>query len=130
MIAGQRRLRQPHRSKQSGGAGAGNTVGVYINGAPGNIIGGARGNVISGNSSVGVYILGSPSTGNQVTGNLIGAGPDGLHSAQSDRRLHRECAGEHHRRTSAAARNVISANTDRGRLHPRRPIRGQPGGAT
>ena len=48
----------------SGGAGVGNTVGVYINGAPGNSIGVAAGNVISGNSSVGVYILGSTSTGN------------------------------------------------------------------
>ena len=34
--------------------------------------------MISGNSSVGVYILGSPSTGNVVAGNLIGLAPDGM----------------------------------------------------
>ncbi len=74
-------------------------MGVYINGAPGNIIGGAAGNVISGNSSVGVYILGSPSTGNQVTGNIIGLAPDGSQRLPNQTRyLHRECAGECDRR--------------------------------
>ncbi|MGC8639322.1 MAG: beta strand repeat-containing protein [Isosphaeraceae bacterium] len=92
-----------------GGSGTGNTVGVYINGAPGNLIGG--GNVISGNGSVGVYILGGPSTGNQVTGNLIGVGPDGLSRLPNQIGVYIENApGNVIGGTSSAARNVIAAN--------------------
>jgi parallel beta-helix repeat protein len=97
---------------QSGGAGAGNTVGVYVDGAPGNIIGGGAGNVISGNISVGVYILGSPSTGNQVMGNLIGVGPDGLTRLLNPTGVFIENApGNTIGGATTAARNVISANT-------------------
>jgi hypothetical protein len=94
----------------SGGAGAGNTVGVYINGAPGNLIG--SGNVVSGNSRVGVYILGSPSTGNQVTGNLIGVGPDGVSRLPNQTGIYIENApGNVIGGPAAASGNVISANT-------------------
>ena len=95
----------------SGGAGAGNTVGVYINGAPGNTIGVARGNVISGNSSVGVYILGSASTGNVVAGNLIGLAPDGIQRLPNQNGVYIENApGNVIGGVSAAAANWISAN--------------------
>jgi titin len=55
--------------------------GVAITNGPANTIGGmvpGAGNVISGNASVGVYIGGSGSTGNQVQGNLIGTDKDGI----------------------------------------------------
>ncbi len=56
-----------------------NIVGVYVNGASGNVIGApGLANVISGNTSVGVEIVGSPSTANIVQGNLIGVAADGL----------------------------------------------------
>ena len=98
-------------SRQSGGAGAGNTVGVYINGAPGNTIGALRGNTISGNSSVGVYILGNPSTGNVVAGNLIGLAPDGIHRLPNPTGVFIENApGNIIGGGSSAAANVISAN--------------------
>jgi len=49
--------------------------GVFINGAPANLIGGGvagAGNLISGNGSVGVQVLGADSAGTSLTGNLIG----------------------------------------------------------
>jgi titin len=99
----------------SGGAGAGNTVGVYINGAPGNTIGGVRGNVVSGNSSVGIYILGSPSTGNVVAGNLIGLAPDGIQRLPNPTGVYIENApGNVIGGASASAVNVISANSSVG----------------
>ena len=66
----------------SGEKPLGNIVGIYINGAAGNVIGGsgsgtASANVISGNTSVGVEILGSGSTANLIQGNLIGPAADG-----------------------------------------------------
>jgi hypothetical protein len=95
----------------NGGGGAGNTFGVYINGAPGNTIGGGPGNVISGNKSAGVYVLGSPSTRNQVTGNLIGLAPDGVHRLPNQNGIYVENApGNVIGGVTAAARNVISAN--------------------
>ena len=102
----------------NGGSGAGNTVGVYINGAPGNVIGGtsaASRNVISGNSSVGVYILGSPSTGNVVAGNLIGLAADGIHRLPNPTGVYIENApGNVIGGGSSAAANVISANLSTG----------------
>ena len=86
-------------------------MGVYVNGAPGNLIGGSAGNVVSGNSSVGVYILGSPSTGNQVTGNIIGLGPDGTTRLPNQNGIYIENApGNVIGGTAPASRNVISAN--------------------
>ena len=96
----------------SGGAGVGNTVGVYINGAPGNSIGVAAGNVISGNSSVGVYILGSTSTGNIVAGNVIGLAPNGVQHLPNQNGIYIENApGNVIGGVSAMAANLISANS-------------------
>jgi titin len=64
----------------SGQKPLGNIVGIYINGAAGDDVGGAAtgsANVISANTSVGVEILGSGSTGNLIEGNLIGPRADG-----------------------------------------------------
>ena len=55
-----------------------NPTGIYIENAPKNLIGGASsqsGNTISGNTSVGIYIFGSASTGNQILANQIGGTP-------------------------------------------------------
>jgi hypothetical protein len=96
----------------SGGLGAGNTIGVYVNGAPGNTVGGMRGNVISGNAGVGVYILGSPSTGNVVAGNLIGLAPDGIQRLPNQNGIYVENApGNVIGGVSTAAGNTISANS-------------------
>jgi hypothetical protein len=63
---------------RTGLVAAGNLYGVYINGLAGNVIGQpGAGNVISGNSSVGIEIIGSLSTANTVQGNIIGPGRDG-----------------------------------------------------
>jgi titin len=66
----------------SGEKPLGNIVGIYINGAAANVVGGsgsgtASANVISGNTSVGVEILGSGSTANLIQGNLIGPAAGG-----------------------------------------------------
>ncbi len=55
--------------------------GVAIANAPGNLIGGAsgnEGNVLSGNAFSGVYVAGSTATANDVEGNKIGVGLDGV----------------------------------------------------
>jgi hypothetical protein len=63
---------------RTGLVSAGNLYGIYINGLAGNVIGRpGAGNVISGNSAVGIEIIGSLSTGNMVQGNTIGPGRDG-----------------------------------------------------
>lgn len=69
--------------ERAGQSGAGNAAyGVSLtNGASDNVIGSAaaqRGNIISGNGQHGVYIGGGGAAGNQVIGNLIGVGYDGL----------------------------------------------------
>ena len=73
----------------SGTSALGNIVGIYVNGAAGNQIGGtesASANTISGNSSVGVEIYGSGSTGNLLQGNNIGLASDGHNSpSQAER---------------------------------------------
>ncbi len=64
----------------SGAKPLGNIVGIYLNGAAGNVVGGngpGSTNVISGNTSVGIEILGSGSTANLIEGNSIGPGADG-----------------------------------------------------
>jgi hypothetical protein len=74
----------------SGGAYWGNGyVGVYIClGAQNNTVGGttpAERNVISGNGWDGVYILGSNTTGNTVSGNYIGILTHGVHALGNSR---------------------------------------------
>ena len=52
-----------------------NVIGIYLNGAGGNLVGGstkAAGNTIMGYTDYGVYLFGSQSTGNVVQGNQIG----------------------------------------------------------
>jgi len=64
----------------SGEKSVGNIVGIYINGAAGSQIGGTgsgAGNIVSGNTSVGVEIYGSASSGNSIEGNTIGLAADG-----------------------------------------------------
>ncbi|MFO0951627.1 MAG: NosD domain-containing protein [Isosphaeraceae bacterium] len=59
--------------------GAGNGVGVYVTDARGNAIGQAGGgNVISGNTGVGVYLLGGGSAGSSTPGNTVAANTIGL----------------------------------------------------
>lgn len=69
-------------TSESGANPLGNTVGIYLNGAADNRVGGsgsatASANVISGNTSVGVEIVGSGSTGNLIEANLIGPAANG-----------------------------------------------------
>jgi hypothetical protein len=98
----------------------GNGTGVYIlNVARDNTVGGtapAAGNLISGNRSYGIFIDGSFTTGNVVQGNRIGTdvtgttalgnGGDGVLLSNAG---HNTIGG-----TTAAARNVISANAANG----------------
>jgi len=96
-------------------AGPGNLYGVFIDSGSQNTIGGTAagaGNLISGNTGVGVYILGSPSTGNVVTGNLIGLAPDGIQRLPNPTGVYTENApGNVIGGASSAAANVISANS-------------------
>jgi hypothetical protein len=67
--------------------------------------------VISANTSVGVYVLGSASTGNQITGNVIGLGPDGTQRLPNQTGIYLENApGNVIGGSTTASRNVISAN--------------------
>ena len=89
-------------------ASTGTTVGGTASGA---------GNVISGNTTDGVEITGSGTTGNVVAGNYIGtditgtvAIPNGTDGVEIDTSASGNTIGG----TTAAARNVISANSDSG----------------
>jgi titin len=65
----------------SGSLPVANTFGIYISSAPDNTIGGpspAASNLISGNGVLGVEILGTLATGNEVVGNLVGTDATGL----------------------------------------------------
>ena len=97
----------------------GNLDGVVINNAPSNTIGGmlsgAR-NVLSGNSRYGVWIKGASATGNLVQGNFIGTDDSGTADLANfasgvyiDSAPNNTVGG-----TTAAARNIISANNRRG----------------
>jgi titin len=109
----------------SGTTSLGNIVGVYINGAAGNQIGGTfpgSGNVISGNSSVGVEILGSSATANLVQGNDIGLAANGQNALRGNRGLFVQSVGIFIQAASAnviggssqGAGNVISGNESAG----------------
>jgi hypothetical protein len=101
---------------RTGAAALPNVQGVYINGAPRNIIGGTvpgAGNVISGNSSAGIYILGNPSTGNSITGNIIGLAQGGVQRLSNQNGIYIENAPGNiigGATASDPARNVISGN--------------------
>ncbi len=100
----------------SGGVGLGNAIdGVLIADSSNNTIGGigaGTANVISGNSIVGVRILGSDSTGNVVEGNFIGTSPLGSAALgnKTDGVFVDGAPGNTIGGQSAAARNVISGN--------------------
>jgi titin len=95
----------------------GNTVGLYINGIPRNVIGGttpAAANVISGNQT-GLYLLGSTATGNLIMGNLIGLDPSGTIAEGNHTGIFLDAAsGNTIGGASPAARNVIAGNVNVG----------------
>jgi len=109
----------------SGEKPVGNIVGIYINGAAGNLIGGTGpgyGNVISGNSSVGVEIYGSASAGNLIEGNTIGLAADGRGVFRDSHGLFtqrhgifiQDASGNMIGGTAGGAGNVISGNESAG----------------
>ncbi|HKI16602.1 MAG TPA: hypothetical protein VKA15_01925, partial [Isosphaeraceae bacterium] len=109
----------------SGEKPLGNIVGVYINGAAGNVVGGngaGSTNVISGNTSVGVEILGAGSTANLIEGNLIGPAADGQGAFPRGRGLFiqtegifvRDASGNMIGGTGSQTANVISGNNSAG----------------
>ena len=64
----------------NGLASLNNGIGVFINGAAGNLVGGdvpGQGNLISGNATAGVYIFGRFASANTVQGNRIGTNATG-----------------------------------------------------
>jgi hypothetical protein len=70
--------------------------------------------VISGNSSAGIYILGNPSTGNSITGNIIGLAQGGVQRLSNQSGIYIENAPGNiigGGTASDPARNVISGNT-------------------
>jgi hypothetical protein len=93
--------------------------GVLVQDSPGNTVGGTTagaGNVISGNNAVGVDIVGSPSSGSVVQGNLIGTDAGGTVDLGNNSygifingAVNSTVGG-----TSASARNVISGNNNSG----------------
>ncbi|MFO0849595.1 MAG: PKD domain-containing protein [Gemmataceae bacterium] len=93
-------------------------AGVYVLSAPGVTVGGTvtgAGNVISGNAGSGVWIEGATATGTLIAGNTIGLAADGTAALGNgnegiDLRTSTNTVGG----TTAAARNVISANAQRG----------------
>jgi hypothetical protein len=106
----------------SGTAPLGNIVGIYINSAAGNQIGApGMANTISGNSSVGVEIYGSGSTGNLVEANIIGLAKDGQSAFQQNGRFVQPTGVFIYNASSnliggptTAAGNVISGNESAG----------------
>jgi len=101
---------------QAGSGALGNRFdGVFVNGAPGNIIGGIEpgaGNQISGNGGVGVQIYSAGASGNQVQGNLIGTDATGLKAVANDHDgVYLNAASNNLvGGTAAGSRNVISGN--------------------
>lgn len=100
---------------------AGNNVGVFITGVPGNVIGGtspsAR-NVISQNNNDGIEALGVGATGNSILGNFIGTDPGGTldKGNASEGVFLNNAPGNHIGGGSAGAGNLISGNNSSGIL--------------
>ncbi len=102
---------------------AGNALGIVVTGA-GNTIGGltatpgtGAGNLISANTNDGIEITGSGATGNLVAGNFIGTDVTGtvaLANGTDGVEIDTGASGNIIGGTTAAARNIISANSDAG----------------
>ena len=99
-----------------------NNIGVYVTG-PDNTIGGTAtgaGNVISGNANWGLAITAASASDNLVAGNLIGTDTTGTTRPATNQRygvyVLVSGSGNTIGGTSAAARNVISGNTENGIL--------------
>jgi hypothetical protein len=94
--------------------------GISISHSADNTIGGLssyEGNVIAGNSSTGIVVTGTGSTGNRIIGNIIGlaaggdqALPNGFHGILVDQGASGTMIGG----ADPAARNLISSNADHG----------------
>ena len=101
-----------------GNAALANQYGVFISNAPNNNIGGTTAgerNVISGNSSLGVYLAGSDSTGNTLIGNYIGTRADGnIALGNNDGISISDAPNTIIGGDVAGARNVISGNSGHG----------------
>jgi hypothetical protein len=99
-----------------------NVQGVFINGAPSNLIGGTApgaGNIISGNTgapgSAGIYLLGSGATGNVIQGNRLGTDALGFSSVGNvDGILINNAPDNTVGGTGPFAGNVISGNVANG----------------
>ena len=106
----------------SGSFAVSNAFGVVVQNVPGATIGGTTagaGNLISGNGpgggGVGVYIGGASATGARVLGNAIGLNIDGTVAIANHFGVHIDGApGVVVGGPSAAARNIISGNVERG----------------
>jgi hypothetical protein len=89
-------------------------------GAQNNTIGGdsaGDGNVISGNSHEGIVVGGGDSSGNIITGNLLGTDTSGTTAIPNSRDGLRIDSGAHHNTVggdTAQERNLISGNTENG----------------
>lgn len=102
----------------TGALGQGNTTGLVIQDAPGNIIGGlapeAR-NIISGNRFHGFIIIGEGAVGNLVQGNYIGTDRTGIMDlGNRGVGVVINAPGNTIGGTTAMARNVISGNDSAG----------------
>ena len=89
--------------------------GVYAYNSSNNTIGGTTAgerNIISGSSQVGVYLNGTPSTGNKVIGNYIGTNADGSAKLPNNDGVFIGAAPNNTiGGTTAGERNIISGNT-------------------
>jgi hypothetical protein len=91
--------------------------GIYADGAD-HVIGGltaAARNVVSGNGGIGIHVMGSNQT---VQGNYVGVGVDGTTPIGNNVGIQVDGTGSTVGGTTAAARNVVSANNSGGFIIP------------
>lgn len=102
----------------TGMTAVGNTFGITIKDASGNLIGGvntSNRNIISGNTDDGINILGSSATGNTIAGNYIGIAADGTTAlGNGDDGINIESPNNIIGGAIAGAGNIISANQSTG----------------
>ncbi len=101
-----------------GGRVANSGNGIFINGAPGNIVGdsASAGNVISGNGQSGVRLEGTNAAGNRLVGNFIGPASGGtLNLGNSQQGIYILNAPSNHiGGVGVGERNLISGNGQAG----------------